>query len=241
MDSNPLPSTGIAAQLLVVDDDREFHDSVRQTLRQGGYRFQRAQAGRQALREFKLKAFDAILLDLALPDLDGLDVLAEMRNISAVPIVILTARSALKDIEMSFALGADDFNKKPFVPGELIERLAQHALPRASGGLAVGPLRLWPERRLLEKDGQTILLTEVEIKLLHCLMAAPEQPVGAATLYQAAWPPLEISARQMLHMVETAVAQLQNKIDLNPKRPSLIAAAQGGYLLRANPPGEMPA
>ena len=59
MDSNPFHTTGIAAQLLVVDDDREFHDSVRQTLRQGGYRFQRAQAGRQALREFKLKAFDS--------------------------------------------------------------------------------------------------------------------------------------------------------------------------------------
>ena len=240
MDSHPLPSTGISAQLLVVDDDHEFHDSVCQALQQAGYRFQHARDGRQALRELKSKAFDAILLDLSLPDMDGQDALASIRNLSAVPIVILTARSAFTDIEASFALGADDYIRKPFVPGQLVERLAQHALRQAAGGLAVGPLRLWPERHLLEKDGQTVLLTEVEGQLLGCLMATPDQPVSAATLYRAAWPRLDVSAGQMLHIVETVVAQLQNKIDTNPNRPVHVTAAQGGFMLHAHPQRDIP-
>ena len=228
-----MPAAGAAPAVLVLIDEGELPDTLLSGLEQGGSGVRRCRNANQALVAFQRDPFDLVLLDSALADVDGLKLLSEIRKISAVPIVMLSAQPDPTDIVQSFELGADDYIQMPIEPALLIERLAWFVQPRPVEGVTAGRLRLWPDRHLLEIDGQTLGLTEVESKILGCLMASSDQTVSAAALYQAAWPPFEVSARQILHMVETAVVQLQNKIEADPKQPALITPVQGGYRLHA--------
>ena len=222
-------------QLLVVDAGIKLPEVVASALERSGYRVCRALTGKQALRELQSHAFEAILIDWAVPDMSALDLLAQIRQASAVPVVLMAAQATPKDIQASFDRGADDFIAKPFDSAVLIERLARFAPPANENSKTVGRFRLWPDRHLLSKDEQTIVLTERESKLLDCLLASPDQPVNARRLFQAAWPPPKVSARQMLHMVETAMIQLQNKIETDPNEPRFISLVAGGYLFSPNP------
>lgn len=229
MERRAQSSNGNAPRLLLVDDNTELQATIAPVLERSGYGVQQVLSGQQALSAIQDHTFDAVLLELSLPDMDGLDVLTNVRQVSIVPVLVLTARSVPNDLEASFTLGADDYILKPCDPAQLIERLARYASPPTAEGKTIGRFRLRTDRHLLDKDGQAIILTQLESKLLDCLLASPDQSVATRTLFQAAWPPSEASARQRLHMVETAVVQLQNKIEVDPKQPRFITQVRGGY------------
>src|SRR3984957_5325070 len=167
-------------RILVVDDDRAVRDALRRALRLAGYEVQVAEDGEQALEEVVQAVPDAVVLDVGLPGIDGLEVCRRVRLLgNRVPILMLTARDAVSDRIDGLDGGADDYMIKPFDVGELKARL-RALLRRAkpSGGaqeLAFAELRLDPERHGAEVGGEFVELTRTEYQLLELLLLNPRQ------------------------------------------------------------------
>lgn len=166
------------AQILVVDDDAHIRDVVRFALEKAGHRVREAADGRAALADFAVSPADLIVLDILMPEVDGLEVCREIRRTSEVPILFLSSRDEELDRILGLELGADDYVTKPFSPRELVAR-AKSILRRAQQPLATdsaarvierGPLRVDIDRHLCSWNAQPITLTVTEFDLLHSLL-----------------------------------------------------------------------
>src|SRR2546423_12570089 len=161
------------ARVLVVEDDGDIAEVLRRSLRLDGYEVRLAGDGVQALDESSLFEPDAVVLDLGLPRLDGIEVCRRLREEGDVPILILTARDGLDARVQGLDSGADDYLVKPFEREELLARLRallRRRPPRGSAFLVVGDLRLNPDTREVARAGRTIDLTGREFELLEYLM-----------------------------------------------------------------------
>jgi DNA-binding response OmpR family regulator len=175
----------MARTVLVVEDDREIRDLLRRYLERSGFTVHTTGSGAQALRLLEPAGIDLVVLDLGLPDIDGLEVLATARAGApgahrGVPVVVLTARSGVDERIRGLTAGADDYVTKPFSPTELVLRV-QAVLDRAGGGAAVadrlsfgnGRLRIDEARHEAVLDGRRLVLTPTEWGLLTTMAAAP--------------------------------------------------------------------
>ncbi|MEV4702843.1 response regulator transcription factor [Actinoplanes sp. NPDC049316] len=170
----------MAGTVLVVEDDRELRDLLRRYLERAGYAVHTTGSGAEAIGLLTRDLVELVVLDLGLPDVDGLDVLAAAREGRAVPVVVLTARSAVEDRIDGLRRGADDYVTKPFSPTELVLRV-EAVLHRTRGGdgsaradtFGGGRLRLDETRHSAELDGERLELTPTEWGLLTALAAAP--------------------------------------------------------------------
>jgi DNA-binding response OmpR family regulator len=220
-------------KILVVDDDKKTAELIRMYLEKDGYRVLLAGDGRQALEFARRRGPDLIVLDLMLPEVDGLDVCRILRAESRVPIIMLTARSIEEDRLLGLELGADDYVTKPFSPREVVARvravLRRTGEPDENGPALVqaGELAVDLFRREARLRGVPLRLTPKEFKLLETLARAPGR----------AWSRLELLERVfgydyegLERTVDVHVMNLRKKIEPDPTQPTYIQTVFGvGY------------
>jgi DNA-binding response OmpR family regulator len=222
--------------VLVVDDEPAIVEIVRDYLTDAGYRVSTARSGDEALHQIRSIRPDLIVLDLGLPGLDGLDVTRTIRRTSAVPIIILTARSDEADRVVGLELGADDYLVKPFSPRELLARV--RAVLRRSGRAAepgderpmtAGELTVDPARRRVTVGGREVDLTATEFDLLARMAAAPDRVFTRAQLLETIHG-VAVDAGE--RAIDAHVKNIRRKIEPDPHRPRMLVTVHGvGYRL----------
>jgi two-component system OmpR family response regulator len=221
--------------LLVVEDSADMASVLRRALREEGYDVHVAETGLDAVAAVERSAYDAILLDVMLPDIDGFEVCRRIRTLGCgAPTLMVTARDRLDDRVAGLDAGADDYLTKPFDLPELFARL--RALLRRGpierpALLRVGDLVLDPARRVVRRGTVTIPLRSREFDLLEYLMRHPGIPVSRETLYQQVW---GVAYTRGAKRVDVQVHFLRQKIDAQFGRSSLESVRGVGYRIRAS-------
>jgi len=223
--------------VLVIEDEAQNLRFLRAALTSHGFRFAEAGTGEEGLRQAATRSPDVIVLDLGLPDIDGLEVTRRLREWSAVPIVVLSARGQERDKVAALDLGADDYVTKPFGVGEFLARL-RVALRRGAGSSAdaeegvveIGGLSIDLARRRILRDGAEVRLTPIEYKLLAVLARHPGRVLTHETLLRQVWGP---GYTHQKHYLRVYMAQLRHKLEKDPARPRYLMNEPGvGYQLR---------
>ncbi len=220
--------------ILVVEDEKNISDVIKAYLKKEGYMIITAFNGEEALEKFKSNHIDMVILDLMIPKIPGEQVCSSIRNISDVPIIMLTAKSELEDKIEGLNIGADDYMIKPFSPRELISRV-KALMRRAykdSSTLAEklrfkGELEIDIDRLLVTKSGKTIDLTANEFKILSTLASNPEIVLTREQLIQKAF---GMDYEGFDRTIDTHIKNIRQKIEENPKSPEYIVTVYGmGY------------
>jgi two-component system, OmpR family, KDP operon response regulator KdpE len=227
-------------QGLVVDDERTMRRFLATALESHGFGVIEASSCREALAQFTSHRPDFVILDLGLPDGDGLDVTRQLRAFSRVPIVVLSARGREQDKVKVLDAGADDYVTKPFGTDELLARI-RVALRHAAGRTEVNPrielgeLCVDLERRVVSLGGAEVHLTPIEYKILALLAQHVDKVVTHTQLLSEIWGP---KATEQTHYLRVHMAQLRRKIEPTPARPRYLLTEPGvGYRLREQPGG----
>lgn len=232
--------------ILLVEDAVELARVIARELEAAGYRVHRAADGRAALDRHARHPPDLIVLDWMLPGLNGLDVLRQLRQTAATPVLMLTARGEEADRVIGLELGADDYLVKPFSLRELVARvralLRRHEQLRqmlsadreaTAAVTAHGPLRVDPERHLATLDGQPLDLTPHELALLHLLVRNPGRVFSRGYLLDTVWGQDYLTSDRA---VDNAIFRLRKK--LGPLGGDIEAVWGVGYRLRAGDAAE---
>jgi two-component system response regulator MtrA len=221
-------------RLLLIEDDASIREIVSIGLKAAGFRVVTAIDGQQGLASAHSGGFDAVILDVMLPLLDGFEVCREIRKFSRIPVVMLTARTDLIDVVVGLESGADDYVKKPFELPELTARL-RAVLRRAAAPagedsvIAVGRLEIDPAGFTVRRDGAELTLTATEFRLLVELAKRPGQVFTRELLLQRVW---DYEYLGESHLVDVAIQRLRAKVEDDPSRPVLIKTVRGvGYRL----------
>ncbi len=222
----------MAQTILVVDDEARIVKLVRDYLERAGFDVLAARDGETALTLVRLERPDLIVLDLMLPGVDGLDVCRRLRQESAVPIIMLTARVEEADRIVGLELGADDYVTKPFSPRELVARV-RAALRRATGQVGPTPLlrasdvELDTASLMATVAGQPVDLTPTEFQLLATLVRQPGRIFSREQLLEAIH---GVAYDGFDRSVDSHIKNLRRKIELNPRQPRYIQTVYGvGY------------
>jgi len=228
------PPTGkVEATILIIDDEPQIRRLLRLTLESAGYRVIEASNGQDGIVQAAQGRPDALLLDLGLPDLDGMNVLKRVREWSRVPIIVLTVRDREDDKIAALDAGADDYVTKPFGTGELLARL-RAALRHADGQIPdaifrTGNLEVDLAARLVRKNGVEIKLTPIEYGLLRFLVTHAGKVVTHRQLLTEVWGPNQMQQTQSLRV---HIAHLRSKVEEDPSQPRHILTEPGiGYRL----------
>jgi two-component system, OmpR family, response regulator MprA len=222
-------------RVLVVEDDTDIAGVLRRSLDKEGYDVRVAGDGESALDEAGVFAPDAVVLDLGLPKLDGVEVCRRLRSDGDVPILILTARDALDARVQGLDSGADDYLVKPFEREELLARiraLLRRRPPRGSASLVVGDLRLNPATREAFRGDRELELTAREFELLEHLMRNERIVVSRQSLLDEVWgyhPFAETNT------VDVFISNLRRKLELGGEPRVLHTIRGAGYVLRDEP------
>lgn len=224
--------------LLVVDDAPGVVKGLKLSLEQEGYQVSTAADGRQALAKIQAGTFDAILLDLMLPELDGLTVCREVRKRSAVPIIMLTAKGDDMDKILGLEIGADDYVTKPFNTKELIARIRAlfrriEALQQPGPGerIAVGELVIHVPQRRAELAGRPLELTAREFDLLLTMAAHPGVVYTRQQLLDLVW---GYDFQGDERTVDVHMRRLREKVEPDPGSPLYVKTSRGvGYFVEA--------
>jgi two-component system KDP operon response regulator KdpE len=212
------------ARILVVDDEPNILGTLAPLLRSRGYEVFTAMNGRSAIEAVDREKPDLIVLDLGLPDLDGVDVCREIRETLGVPIVVLSARGAEGDKVRALDVGADDYVTKPFGAEELLARI-RAALRRVDAPAPVsepivrGGLVIDRERFRVVRDGEEVRLTPKEFELLTYLAQHPGRVLTHRAILKAIWGPNAVDQPEHLRVL---VGALRKKIEVNPASPKYI-------------------
>ncbi len=218
--------------ILVVDDEAKIARLVRDYLEQAGYRVVLAFDGRQALAAFRHEKPRLVVLDLMLPQVDGLDVARAIRQESDTPIIMLTARVEEADKIVGLELGADDYVTKPFSPRELVARVRAvlrrvEGQPRAAQTLSVGDLEIDPERRTVTVAGRSVDLTPTEFDLLSLLVRHPGRVFSRMELLERVQ---GYTYQGYERTIDAHIKNIRQKIEDDPKKPRYILTLYGlGY------------
>jgi two-component system KDP operon response regulator KdpE len=221
--------------VLLVEDDPQIRRFLRAALSADGYRFQEAATAKDGLTQAAMHRPDFILLDLGLPDRDGLEVIRGVREWSTVPILVLSARGRERDKIEALDLGADDYVAKPFTIGELLARI--RAGLRRSSAVApeavfrFGQIEVDLDKRVVKVQGEEVHLTPNEYKLLQVLIKHAGKVLTQRQLLQEVWGPNSTEQAQYLRVY---IAQLRRKLEQDPARPRHLQTEPGvGYRLVA--------
>lgn len=223
----------MGARILVVDDEPAIVRAVRTILPRHGFQVEAVENGRQALERHASGHPDLILLDLGLPDVDGLEVIRQIRAYANTPIVVLSVRGAEREKVAAINLGADDYLTKPFGVEELVARIRlalRHAARPASGSAAVyrtGDLAVDFERRRVTVGGSEVRLSPTEYDLLKAFISHANKVLTNRMLLQQVWGPNYETEAHYLHVY---VGRLRKKIEADPQNPRYLVAEPGvGY------------
>lgn len=221
--------------VLICDDQPDIVNALKIYLAPEGYRLFEAFTGRQALELVRKEDIHLILLDIMMPEMDGITAAAKIREISNVPIIFLTAKSETEDMVLGLNIGADDYITKPFVPVEVLARVRSQLRRYAklgsrtenAGELVVGSITLNDITKTAAVDGETISLTPIEYSILKLLMSNPGKVYSTKALYEAVWqePALGSEGAVAVH-----IRHLREKIEINPSEPRYLKVVWGqGY------------
>ena len=225
--------------MLVVEDEAQVMRFLRATLGAHGYRLAEAESGQQALLQATTRSPDLILLDLGLPDLDGVEVTRRLREWSATPIIVVSARGREDEKILALDAGADDYLTKPFGAGELLARMrvALRNAARAGAGAGetvfrTGDLAVDLAARRVSVGGHEVHLTRTQYKLLTTLVRNAGKVVTHRQLLREVWGP---GAVEQSHYLRVYMGQLRHKLEKDPARPRYLETETGvGYRLRAD-------
>lgn len=222
--------------ILLIEDEEPMRRFLRASLRAHGYQVYESETARDGLAQAAARNPDLILLDLGLPDLDGLTVTEELRVWAKMPIIVLSARGQEDDKVRALDAGADDYLTKPFGVSELMARIRvalRHAAATASGDsiFSVDNLKVDLGRRQVFRNGAEVHLTPIEYKLLATLIKHAGKVVTHRQLLREVWGPNSSDQTQYLRVY---MGQLRHKLEQNPSRPVYLTTEPGvGYRLRA--------
>jgi two-component system KDP operon response regulator KdpE len=233
----PDESPSVPIVILAVDDEAPIRKFLRAGLEGQGYALIEAASGKEALTEAAMRVPDLMLLDLGLPDIDGFEVVRRVREWSAMPIVVISARGQEGDKIRALDAGADDYVTKPFSMGELLARIRVALRHRARGGgapedgvIEAGDLRIDLGRRRVTVRDADVRLTPIEYRLLATLARHAGRVLTHEHLLREVWGP---GHTEQHHYLRVYMAQLRGKIERDPARPELLLTEPGvGYRLR---------
>ncbi|TDA70600.1 MAG: response regulator [Clostridia bacterium] len=225
--------TAKGARVLIIDDETPIRRLLKVALEAHGYEVAGAASGRQGLQQAALLHPDLVILDLGLPDLDGLEVVKRLREWSRVPIIILSIREQEDDKIKALDAGADDYVTKPFSMGELLARMRaalRHAAQNSDEPvLTFGGLTIDLARRLVTVEGREVKLTPTEYELLKNLALNAGRVMTHRQLLRTIWGP---EYQEETHYLRVYIGQLRRKIETDPTRPRYIITEPGvGYRL----------
>jgi two-component system KDP operon response regulator KdpE len=218
---------------LIIDDEVQIRRLLRLTLEAHGYRVFEADTGQSGLLEAAQRRPEIVLLDLGLPDLDGVTVLKRLREWSRVPVVVLSVRDREEDKIAALDHGADDYITKPFSTGELLARLRvaqRHTQPAPEAAVfRSGEVEVDFVRRLVLRAGKEVKLTATEYSLLALLARHAGRVMTHRQLLKEVWGP---NAVGQTHYLRVYVAHLREKLEADPNQPALLITEAGvGYRL----------
>jgi two-component system, OmpR family, KDP operon response regulator KdpE len=225
--------------VVVVDDEPQIRRFLRAALAGQGYRVHESSTGADALVEVATRQPDVVILDLGLPDMDGLDIIRKVREWSAVPVIVLSARGQEADKVAALDAGADDYLSKPFGVGELMARMRvalRHRSRVSDGALQsafdVGGLHVDLAARRVTVGGAQVHLTPIEYRLLVVLVHNAGKVVTQRQLLNEVWGP---QATEQAHYLRVYMAHLRRKLEADPARPRYLLTEAGvGYRLAAD-------
>jgi two-component system KDP operon response regulator KdpE len=222
--------------LLVIDDEPQVRRFLRTSLASTGHTLIEAATGEAGLAEASRQHPDVILLDLGLPDLDGIDVTRRLREWTETPIIILSARDQDQAKVAALDAGADDYLTKPFSLPELLarirvaERHADQLGEKKDAIFTLGDLRIDLASRVVTRGGEEVRLTPIEYKLLTTLARKADHVLTYQQLLKDIWGPRYATQKQYLHVY---MGHLRNKLELDPARPRFLVTEPGvGYRLK---------
>jgi two-component system, OmpR family, KDP operon response regulator KdpE len=232
-------TVGIAPEILIIEDDSQIRRFLRTILSAEQYRLHEVHTAAEGLVQAAVRQPDVILLDLGLPDKDGLDVIREIRQWNRhIPIIVVSVREHERDKIVALDAGADDFISKPFAVGELLARL-RVALRRSvasssgppDGVFQIGEIEVDLERRRVRVAGNEVHLTRIEYKLLQIMLRHLDRVVTHRQLLNEVWGP---NHTDQTHYLRVYMAQLRRKLEADPARPKYLRTESGvGYRLTA--------
>ncbi len=225
---------GRPVKILVVDDEPSLSELLSMALRYEGCEVKIAADGQSAVRAAREMRPDAVVLDVMLPDIDGLEVLRRLRAEGDVPVLFLTARDAVEDRIAGITAGGDDYVTKPFSLEEVVARLrglirrTSLISERNDARLIVGDLMLDEDSHEVERDGEAISLTATEFELLRYLMRNPRRVLSKAQILDRVW---NYDFGGQANVVELYISYLRKKIDAG-RNPMIHTLRGAGYVLR---------
>jgi two-component system KDP operon response regulator KdpE len=233
------PTPGVSPPspvVVLIEDEPQIRRFLRATLGSSGYRLYEATSGEDGLVEAATRQPDVVILDLGLPDIDGLQVIRRLREWSTVPVIVLSARGQEGDKVAALDAGADDYVSKPFAVGELLARLRvalRHAAVGDSGEptFTVAGLRVDQIKRQVQIDGKDVHLTPIEYRLLTTLVRHAGRVLSQRQLLKEVWGPAHT---EQAHYLRVYMGTLRRKLERDPARPRYLLTEPGvGYRLAA--------
>jgi two-component system KDP operon response regulator KdpE len=224
--------------VVLIEDEPQIRRFLRPTLTGQGYRLFEATSGADGVVEVGSRQPDVVIVDLGLPDMDGVDVIRRIREWSATPIIVLSARGQERDKVTALDAGADDYVSKPFAAGELLARIRvalRHTIGASHGAddatFKVGDLRVDLLHRQVQVGDKEVHLTPIEYKLLTTLVRYAGKVVTHQQLLREVWGPAHT---EQAHYVRVYMAHLRHKLEAQPARPRYLLTEAGvGYRLVA--------
>jgi DNA-binding response OmpR family regulator len=227
-----------SARILLVDDEQSIQTLLSYPLRKDGYHVTSALDGSEALRRFEEGRFDLVILDLMLPQLNGVEVCRQLRSRSQVPIIMLTAKGSETDKVAGLEVGADDYITKPFSMREFRSRV-KAALRRSrmaagiqddGGSIEGGDLTIDFDRRMVTLAGEEVKVTYVEFEILGALARSPGRVLTRETLLEHVWGDSDYRDPRT---VDVHIRHLREKLEQDPKEPEYLFTVRGvGYRFR---------
>lgn len=222
------------ARLLIIDDEPQLQRALRPGLAAAGYEVESAGNAREGLKAIAARAFDIVIVDLGLPDMDGKDLIVQARQWTQTPILVLSARDGEDEKISALDMGANDFMNKPFSIGELMARLrallrVRTSRARVSKALRIEHLEIDFETRRVRVLGKEVRLSPREFALLQAFVERHDQVLTHKQIGAAVWGP---DANVEAQFVRVLVGNLRQKIEKDPARPTLITTEpSAGYRL----------
>ena len=221
--------------ILICDDQADIVNALKIYLKPEGYSIFEAFDGAQALELVQTHDIHLVLMDVMMPKMDGITATARIRDISNIPIILLTAKSETEDLVLGLNVGADDYITKPFVPVEVLARVRSQlrryarlgSRAREDGTLTVGAVSLNDRTKTVTVDGDPVSLTPIEYAILHLLMKNPGRVYSTKALYEEVWQEAALGSEGA---VAVHIRHLREKIEINPSDPRYLKVVWGqGY------------
>lgn len=225
--------------ILVCDDERDILDAIEIYLKAEGYSVFNAEDGASALEILEKKEIHLAIIDIMMPVMDGITLIMKMREVTNIPIIVLSAKSEVTDKIVGLNVGADDYITKPFNAVELTARVnslirryfSLGASEIKKGDIKIGRVSLSDESKEVRVEGEVVSLTPYEYKILYLLLKNPGRVFSSNEIYERVWEDEAIDVRKI---ISVHISHLRDKVEINPRKPDLIKSVYGmGYKIEA--------